>query len=39
MKRFPYHPHVHIVIPGVVLDARNKLVRFPAKPDYPIKWV
>jgi len=31
-----HHPHVHVVIPGVVLDLRGKRLRFPAKPDFLI---
>jgi hypothetical protein len=33
-RRMQHHPHVHIVIPGVTLDAREKLLRFPAKPGF-----
>jgi hypothetical protein len=33
-RQLQHHPHVHIVIPGVVLDARDRLVRLPAKPDF-----
>jgi hypothetical protein len=35
-RQMQHHPHVHVVIPAVVLDAHNKLVRFPAKPDFLI---
>lgn len=35
-RQMQHHPHVHIIIPGVVLDACNKLARFPAKPDFLI---
>jgi hypothetical protein len=35
-RQMQHHPHVHIVIPAVVLDARNRLLRFPAKPDFLI---
>lgn len=33
-RQMQHHPHVHVVIPGVVLDLRGKLLRFPAKPDF-----
>ena len=33
-RQMQHHPHVHIVIPGVVLDARGRLLRVPAKPDF-----
>ena len=33
-RQMQHHPHVHVVIPGVVLDARGKLLRFPEKPDF-----
>jgi hypothetical protein len=35
-RQMQHHPHVHIVIPAVVLDARNRLIRLPAKPDFLI---
>lgn len=33
-RQMQHHPHVHIVIPGVVLDVRGKLVHFTQRPDF-----
>ncbi len=35
-RQMQHHPHVHVVIPAVVLDKRGKVARFPDKPDFLI---
>ena len=35
-RQMQHHPHVHVVIPGVVLDPQGKLLAFPANPDFLI---